>query len=233
MTVPQLADSNCRLDVEPGGWLRLMQPMPNLDKTPPDELLKLADGLAGNLRYALQGERVWRVDEIRTPDVGLFYDQACARLLGRLLAAPGGTAVDDRLVEAVLAGSGLPWSKRDAAWVVPAASGRPQEIRVSLSNQGVRVEAVLSSWTRISTAGRQAVADFLCRSQFGFRFCRAAMDDTSVRVVSSVEDVEFAEAELLDALGSVEVSCRLLAHEPLALLSEELAEAYAALPKRT
>jgi hypothetical protein len=232
MTMPQLADSNDRLHIEAGGWLRLSQPMPGLDKTAPDELLKLADALAGNLRYALQGDHVCLVGEIRAPDVGLFYEQACARLRRRLLAPPGGTPVDGSLVEAVLAGSGLPWSKRDASWVIPATSGRPQEIRVSLSDQGVRVEAVLSSWTQISTAGRQAVAEFLCRSQFGFRFCRAAMDATSARIVSSVEDLEFAEAELLDAVGSVEVACHLLAHEPLALLNDELAEAYAAMPKR-
>jgi hypothetical protein len=90
----------------------------------------------------------------------------------------------------------------------------------------VCVQAVLATWSEIREASRVGLARFLCLSQSGLRFCRAAMDDTSVRIVSRVDDQGLLEAELPDSLQAVPAACCLLAREVQALLDENLARVY-------
>ena len=223
-TVPSHDES--QWTVEAGGWLRLERPRPELDLRTPGELLSLADSLGGNLRYTIQGQRAWLCGELRFPDVEVDPSAARQRLRRCALDGPQAYRADDDLVESILASGGLTWSRRDRRWVIAPAPGRPWEIGVSTGQHGVCVQAVLASWSEISEASRAGLARFLCLSQSGLRFCRAVMDDASVRIVSRVDDPSLLEAELPDSLQAVPAACCLLARGVQALLDEELARVY-------
>jgi hypothetical protein len=206
---------------EGGGWLVLRRPEPDARAAGAVELLARAAGLPGNLRYVRGPDGVALVAEVRGPAGGEARDR-----LGRLLAgAMAGPEPPDEALEPALEASGLPWSRRDRLWAVPATERIARELQVRAVPGGARVEAVLAEWDDLGDAEQQALADFLLAAQAGLRGARCELDGHNARVVALVEAAHL-DTELTDALMSVAVACRLLVRAAAALLSPEVARAF-------
>lgn len=216
----------CRL--EAGNWLTICQPAPGLDTKPAVEVLaRTKADLAPNLRYVRTRQGVHVLGEVRV-DIDQASLNAGRERLCRILEAPLDRVLpvpDSDQVESALGGAGFEWARRDAAWVVPAASGGLRELVISLIPGGVRVEAVLATWDAIGDDERAAIAEFLLISQSQLRFARCELDGVSARVVSHA-DAAFLDTEVSESLSSVAAASRLLAREVGALLAPELARAY-------
>jgi hypothetical protein len=130
-------------------------------------------------------------------------------------------------VEMALDAIGLPWSRRDGGWAVPAADGVARELRLSPADGGVRVEAVLIEWDEAGDDSRAALARFLSAAQGSLRHAHCERDERQARVVAQLRPAEL-ETGLADALLGVSAGCRFLAREASALLSPELARLYLA-----
>ena len=211
---------------EGGGWLTLRRREPALRDVAPAELLRLAEALPGNRRYATDAEGTFLLGEVRSVD-GESFDMARGRLLGLLDQTPDPAAVPapEEMIEAALDGSGLPWSRRASFWSVAVRDRLPREVLVVPALGGARAEAVLAEWDEIAPACRDALATFLLSAQAGLRFARCEIDERRARVVAFAA-AQRLDAELPHALLGVAAGCELMAREAEALLRPEVAEIY-------
>lgn len=211
---------------EGGGWLTLRRRESALRETTPAELLRRAEALPGNLRYATDADGTFLLGEVRSVD-GEPLDMARGRLLGLLdqTADPATSPAPEEMIEAALDGSGLPWSRRASFWSVAVRERLPREVLVVPVPGGARAESVLAEWDEIAPVCREALAAFLVSAQAGLRFARCEMNDRRARVVAFAA-AERLDAELPHALLGVAAGCELMAREAEALLRPEVAEMY-------
>jgi len=132
-------------------------------------------------------------------------------------------ALDD--IEMCLDAAGLPWSRRDQGWAVPAAGDVTRELLVLPADDGLTVDAVLIEWDEATPVCREALALFLANGERDVGGIQCVIEGTRARVVARVP-ADRVEAGLAEALKSVSAGCRLLAREARALLAPDLAGLY-------
>jgi hypothetical protein len=136
-----------------------------------------------------------------------------------------GTQVMDEAIEAVLDGTGWPWSRRSASWLVALTPRLPREVRVVPAEAGARVETTLADWDELPAVCREALRVCLVAAQPGLRFARCELDERQARLTCDVA-AERLDDELPQALLGVAAGCELMAREVEALQRPELAEMY-------
>jgi hypothetical protein len=211
---------------EGGAWLTLRRREPALSETAPADLLRLAEALPGNLRYATDADGTFLLGEVRSVD-GESLDAARERLLRLLDEArdPATAPAPDEAIEAALDSSGLPWSRRASSCSVAFKDRLPREVVVVPVPGGARAESVLTEWDEIAPVCREALIGFLLAAQAGLRFARCEIDERHARIVAFAA-TERLDAELPHALLGVAAGCELMAREAEALLWTEVAEIY-------
>ena len=181
---------------------------------------------AGNVRYALDNEGPYLIEEVRNGD-GLTLGMAGDLFFGLL---PDGIDQEadvpsEEDIEAALDGSGCPWSRRASCWTVNVTDRQPREVLVRAVPGGVRVTTVLTDWDEIAPNCAETLAQFLTGAQGGLRFARCELNERQA-IVAGFAATETVDVDLAHALSGVAAGCELLAREAAALLRPKVAEIY-------
>jgi len=128
-------------------------------------------------------------------------------------------------VEMTLDAAGRTWTRRDDSWAVPAAGEVAREIRVTRTDAGIHLDAVLIEWDEAAAESREALTLFLKRTERDVPGVGCSLDGTLARLSADIP-VEQIESRLGEVLRSMSAGCRLLAPGARALLSLELARQY-------
>ncbi len=134
---------------EGGGWLTLRRRALALRGLTAAELLRRTRELPGNVRYAIDADGPYLIEEVRGPD-GLTLGAAGELFFGLLDRAAEPAAPSEEAIEAALDGSGLAWSRRAAGWSVVVPGRQPREVLVSAAPGCARAAATLTDWDEVA-----------------------------------------------------------------------------------
>lgn len=211
---------------EPGGWITLRQPTPDLNSETACSLLQAAaKKYPAPLRYARLPTGVVLLGEVldgETGSVERAQDQLCRWLNGESGSA---NVPEDEWIESLLTEHAPGWSRRDDAWLAPPGAETSTELAVRAVQGGLQLEAILVSPPDADETCRAALAEFLVRSQAAMRLARIEFGAAGACLVSRCE-IDSLDAGFVHSLNSVRAASQRLSREAQALLDPVLARAY-------
>lgn len=128
-------------------------------------------------------------------------------------------------VEMTLDAAGLPWTRRDHTWAVAAPGAVVREIRITPTEAGVHLDAVLIEWDEATPEALEALSLFLTTAGRDVPGVGCSLDGTRARLSADVAGAEI-EHRLGEAVRTMSAGCRLLAGGARALLASDLARQY-------
>jgi hypothetical protein len=127
-------------------------------------------------------------------------------------------------IEMILDGTGLAWTRREDSWAVPA-DGVARELRISRTEVGVSVDAVLIEWDEAAPEGLEALSRFLDATRPDLRGAYCGLEETRA-MISAAVDRATLETGIPEAIQAASFGCRFLTRAAIALLTPELARKY-------
>lgn len=226
---PAIAPCDEQLTYECGGWITWRVPRPDMSACPASLLAASAVARPGNSRFAIAGNQVYLLGELRDADGLTSLEEAKASLLA---------TVDDPLQELSEFDMAIALGETGCEWL-PSQDDRKQwqaavddrrgcrcNLTAEIIQGGVEFRAVPAAWEfEVGTTSETAILRFLVAAQGRIRFARFNWLDGKASVASFAAATRM-DVELADSVAAIVAACQLVWREVAALANTAVAEAY-------